>query len=88
MKQAEDQKTIDMHGMPRKRGRPSTGSAKDAAERKRDQRRRDMKEVLKFEELGEVTDSGLLALMANAGLRGSIGKDVWIEWGKRKGFIS
>lgn len=41
MKDAADTKTADMHGEPKKRGRPATGAAKTAAERKRAQRRRD-----------------------------------------------
>jgi len=44
MKDPADLKTTDMHPPPppkKKRGRPSTGSARTAAERKRAQRKRD-----------------------------------------------
>lgn len=41
MKDQHDNRTADMHQMPARRGRPTTGTAKTAAERKREQRRRD-----------------------------------------------
>lgn len=40
-KQIEDTKTPDMLGKPKRRGRPATGQAMSAAERKRAQRERD-----------------------------------------------
>lgn len=40
-KQPEDTKTPDMIGEPKHRGRPATGNAMNAAERKRAQRMRD-----------------------------------------------
>lgn len=40
VKQIDDSKTVDVYGL-RKRGRPSTGAAKSAAQRKREQRQRD-----------------------------------------------
>lgn len=40
-KQPEDTKTPDMIGEPKRRGRPATGKALTAAERKRRQRERD-----------------------------------------------
>ena len=45
--------------LPKKRGRPSTGSAKTSAERKRDQRRRDLQRFGRLEE-SEMTLTGLL----------------------------
>lgn len=44
-KQPEDTKTPDMLAAQKKRGRPATGSAKTAAERKREQRIRDREKV-------------------------------------------
>lgn len=41
MKDAHDTSTADMHPTPPRRGRPPTGKAKSAAQRKREQRRRD-----------------------------------------------
>lgn len=41
MKDQHDNRTADMHTTPARRGRPPTGTAKTAAERKREQRRRD-----------------------------------------------
>lgn len=41
MKDAHDTSTVDMHPMPPRRGRPPTGQAKSAAERKRQQREKD-----------------------------------------------
>ncbi|MBB5190715.1 hypothetical protein HNQ50_001437 [Silvimonas terrae] len=40
-KQPEDKKTLDLIEAPKKRGRPSTGNAKSAAERMRAMRMRD-----------------------------------------------
>lgn len=40
-KQIEDTKTADLLGEPKRRGRPATGQAMSAAERKRAQRMRD-----------------------------------------------
>lgn len=79
---------MEMENAPKKRGRPSTGNAKSAAQRKKDQRWKEMAEILRFEELDNISDSGLLDLMANSGLRGSIGERVWREWGRRMGFKS
>ena len=41
MKDAHDTSTADMHPTPPRRGRPPTGKAKSAAQRKREQRERD-----------------------------------------------
>lgn len=41
MKDAHDTSTADMHPTPSRRGRPPTGQAKSAAERKRQQRKKD-----------------------------------------------
>ena len=41
MKDAHDTSTADMHSVPPRRGRPPTGQAKSAAERKRQQREKD-----------------------------------------------
>jgi hypothetical protein len=57
MKDIKDPGTIEMLPTPKKRGRPSTGKAKTAAERKQDQRQRDIKKQLKEQEM---TTSGLL----------------------------
>lgn len=88
MKQEQDNKTIELIPEIKKRGRPATGEAMTAAERKKAQRHRDMAQMLSFEDIEKITDSGLIALMANAKLRKSIGEIVWREWGRRQGFIS
>lgn len=45
MKDAAATKTMDMISTEKKRGRPATGQAKTAAERKREQRRRDSQKI-------------------------------------------
>lgn len=47
MKDTADNKTLDMISAARKRGRPATGQAKPAAERKREQRKRDSHKINK-----------------------------------------
>lgn len=47
-------------GVPKRRGRPSTGKAKSGAERMRDMRRRD----LKADSLSGMTRTGLLEMLA------------------------
>lgn len=68
-KQIEDTQTIDMHGEPKRRGRPATGKAMSAAERKRAQRARDRKTLTTSMQAGRLdTQSmsldGLLNAMA------------------------
>ena len=45
MKDAANNKTLDMIETAKKRGRPATGQAKSAAERKREQRKRDSHKI-------------------------------------------
>lgn len=62
-KDVTDTKTLEMHEVPKKRGRPKTGEAKSAAQRKREQRERD-REILYggnyAENLRKVSIEGLL----------------------------
>lgn len=88
MKQNDDQKTIDMIGMPKKRGRPSTGSAQSAAERKRAQRKRDTAKFLAFEGLDTLTESGLIEMLHKGKIGDYAIKEVWEEIGKRRGYFS
>lgn len=67
MKDPTDTQTTDMHQLPKKRGRPSTGSARTAAERKRAQRKRD---AARFSQVPcdytSVTVTGMLERIATA----------------------
>lgn len=45
MKDAADNKTLDLLPVPKKRGRPSTGKAKTAAERMRELRQRSRQQI-------------------------------------------
>lgn len=86
MKDHTDNHTGELIAPAKKRGRPSTGKAMSAATRKREQRAREMAEVLTSFNFETVTTSGLLAMMANAQLRDSIGHMAWREFGKRFNF--
>ena len=62
-KQIENTKTAELIPMPKKRGRPATGQAMTAAERKRAQRERDK---LRFYEDPELwTEATCMALLAD-----------------------
>lgn len=68
-KQIEDTQTINMYGEPKRRGRPATGKAMSAAERKRAQRARDRKTLTASMQAGRLdtqsmTLDGLLNAMA------------------------
>lgn len=67
MKDANDTKTQDMHPTPARRGRPPTGNAKSAAERKREQRERD-----RTRRIQDWTMETLLQAIATATLKGDI----------------
>lgn len=69
-KQPEDTKTPDMIGEPKRRGRPATGKAMTAAERKRAQRERDREAFWKCTPAGEMSTTGLLESLAYAVNRG------------------
>lgn len=76
----------------KKRGRPSTGKAMTAAQRKREQRSRDLTRVYEEKNLNNVTDTGLVALLAKKtapgwNANGGLAKDVWEELGKRRGWL-
>lgn len=93
MKQAEDQATIEMT-IRAKRGRPATGRARTASQRKADQRARDMEKACEAgDNVGDITDSGLIALLSLSSkpgwtATGLTAKSVWEELGKRRGFIA
>lgn len=69
-KQPEDTKTPDLLGEPKRRGRPATGKAMTAAERKRAQRERDREAFWKCTPAGEMSTTGLLESLAYAVHRG------------------
>ncbi len=69
MKDPTDLKTADMHPpAPKKRGRPATGSALTAAERKRNQRNADRErlECFRVSDGKPVTVTGLIEAVARA----------------------
>lgn len=92
MKQQEDQKTIEI-SFPTKRGRPATGKARTAAQRKSDQRARDLTKAWEEKDLINVTDTGLISMLSQAtkpgwDAKGNMAKEIWLEFGKRRGFIA
>ena len=71
MKESQDTQTIDAFPTPKKRGRPSTGMAKSAAVRKREQRERDWMRVWGNDaDLSKATTTALLEQLAVAVQRG------------------
>ena len=78
VKHAEDFKTIEMLGAVRRRGRPPTGNAKTAAQRKRDQRERDHVAVWRDTVSGDshaldrVSVDGLVNAIRNALMGGMV----------------
>lgn len=91
MKQPEDNKTIDV--LTAKRGRPVTGKARTAAQRKQDQRARDLTKAWEEDDLNNVTVTGLIAILGMTSKpgwdsNGLIAKAAWEELGKRRGFIT
>lgn len=88
MKDAADNMTAELIPMPKKRGRPATGKAMTAAERKRAQRARDRR-----------TDVGLIVdapnkvpnrVLINEVTQGDdyVAFLAWLEVGERKGWIT
>ena len=69
MKDAHDTSTADMHPTPPRRGRPPTGQAKSAAERKRQQREKDRTRPVE-----EWTMETLLQAVATATQAGDVGR--------------
>lgn len=69
MKDAHDTSTADMHPTPPRRGRPPTGKAKSAAQRKREQRERDRTRPVE-----EWTLETLLQAVATATQAGDVGR--------------
>lgn len=93
MKQHEDQRTQELPLPKRGRGRPATGKARTAAQRKQEQRSRDLTKVWEENKLNNVTITGLLTMLGQCSkpgwdANGLIAKSVWLELGKRRGFIS
>lgn len=62
MKDAADTNTMDMLSTEKKRGRPKTGTAKTAAQRKREQRIRDRHAISKGLRGAELTEASTRAL--------------------------
>lgn len=69
MKDQHDNQTADMHATAPRRGRPPTGTAKSAAQRKREQRRRDATRPVK-----EWSMEALLQAISAATQAGDVGK--------------
>ena len=69
MKDAHDTSTADMHPTPPRRGRPPTGQAKSAAERKRQQREKDRTRPVE-----EWSMETLLQAIATATRAGDVGR--------------
>lgn len=90
MKDAADNKTLEMIGAAKKRGRPATGEAKSAAERKREQRNRErnqlgealMGDSIFMEKVTTTTLCDELAKAINGGYK-QIAKDILDELKKR-----
>lgn len=59
MKDLSDSKTLDLIPAPKKRGRPSTGNAKTAAQRMREMRRRDVSKMGEGASYSSMTLTGL-----------------------------
>ena len=70
MKDPTDTKTADLP-LPKKRGRPSTGAARTAAQRKQAQRERDRAAVLYPDEANSVTVTGLVEAIGRYAGRGN-----------------
>ena len=68
MKDAHDTSTADMLPTPPRRGRPPTGQAKSAAERKREQRKKD-----RMRPVAEWSMETLLRAVATATRAGDVG---------------
>ncbi|MDD5272670.1 MAG: hypothetical protein PHU14_08130 [Methylovulum sp.] len=93
MKQPDDNRTLTLIPEPKKRGRPATGNARTAAQRKADQRARDMTAAIEEQDLSGVSNSGLLEMLAmgeRQGMKqtGDFAHLIWREIGKRRGFIA
>lgn len=101
MKQPDDIKTLEIPELKTaRRGRPPTGKSRDANQRKRDQLERDL---FQFNDpsgdISKVTESGLLVMLGFGtrkpvggygffwNPRGILAKDVWLELGRRRGFL-
>jgi hypothetical protein len=63
MKDANDKKTIDFLETPKKRGRPVTGKAMTAAQRKAEQRIRDRKRVIETDLVRDWTKKDCLVVL-------------------------
>lgn len=86
---------LELPGIPaaKKRGRPSTGNAMTPAQRKAEQRARDMNAMIEETNLNNVTDTGLIAMLGMSkkmpgGPNGMPARLVWEELGRRRGFTS
>jgi hypothetical protein len=95
MKQPDDHKTLEIPDLKiARRGRPSTGKARTASQRKRDQLDRDLHSfnTATMGDYSAVTDSALLVILGfgtriDWNPRGILAKDAWLEIGRRRGFI-
>ena len=63
MKDASDEKTIDFIDAPKKRGRPVTGKAMTAAQRKSEQRKRDRQRVIETDLVRDWTKKDCLVVL-------------------------
>lgn len=76
MKDPTDSKTLDMHPVPKRRGRPPTGTAKTPAQRKAEQRERDRmllagSEVIVEHDGSHVTVTGMVEAIGRAAAAGN-----------------
>lgn len=89
-KQIEDSKTPDMLGEPKRRGRPATGQAMSAAERKRRQRERDQERLDALTTAPHKLPPRLLLEVLEHPKQ--YGRDAalssWLEIGERMGWIT
>ncbi|MDD5323308.1 MAG: hypothetical protein PHD43_22390 [Methylococcales bacterium] len=90
MKQMEDQITYELK-LPAKRGRPSLGNPKTAAQRKTDQRKREDAEIWQNPDnpdFSNISDAGLIAQFSGRKATHSVAEKAWLELGRRRGFVT
>ena len=88
MKDAADNMTAELIPMPKKRGRPATGKAMTAAERKRAQRARDRRTDVRL--IVDAPNKVPNRVLINEVTQGDdyVAFLAWLEVGERKGWIT